>query len=158
MTGLYLVGGIVALGLMVYLVIALLEAGDLLMTANGIFQLVFYVVVLVALAKPLGGFMAKVYEGRRTWLDPVLGPIERLIYRLCGVRPADEMGWKTYAVAMLLFNFARPPRRLRAPAPAGRAAAEPAGHGGGHARLVVQHRGELRHQHELAGLRRRDAR
>jgi K+-transporting ATPase ATPase A chain len=74
------------------------------MTANGIFQLVLYVVVLLALAKPLGGYMAKVYEGKRTWLEAVLGPLERLIYRLCGVRPTDEMGWKTYAVAMLLFN------------------------------------------------------
>lgn len=74
------------------------------MTANGILQLLLYVVVLVALAKPLGGFMARVYEGRRTWLDPVLGPIERLIYRLCGIGPGDEMGWKTYAVAMLVFN------------------------------------------------------
>ena len=75
------------------------------MTANGIFQLVFYVVVLLALAKPLGAYMARVYEGKRLALDRVLGPIERLIYRACGVRITDEMGWKTYAVAMLLFNL-----------------------------------------------------
>jgi potassium-transporting ATPase potassium-binding subunit len=75
------------------------------MTANGIFQLVFYVVVLIALAKPLGGYMARVYENRRIALDRVLGPLERLIYRAAGVHPADEMGWKAYAIAMLLFNF-----------------------------------------------------
>jgi K+-transporting ATPase ATPase A chain len=62
-------------------------------------------VVLLALAKPLGGFMARVYMGQRTRLDGVFGPLERLIYRLCGVRAEEEMGWKTYAVAMLLFNL-----------------------------------------------------
>jgi K+-transporting ATPase ATPase A chain len=76
------------------------------MTANGVFQLVFYVVVLLALAKPLGAYMARVYEGRPFGLDRVLGPVERLIYRLSGVRPDEEMNWKDYAIAMLLFNFA----------------------------------------------------
>jgi K+-transporting ATPase ATPase A chain len=76
------------------------------MTANGVFQLVLYVVVLLALAKPLGGYMARVYEGRPFGLDRVLGPVERLIYRLSGVRPDEEMDWKTYAIAMLVFNFA----------------------------------------------------
>jgi K+-transporting ATPase ATPase A chain len=76
------------------------------MTASGVFQLVFYVVVLLALAKPLGAYMARVYEGRPFGLDRVLGPVERLIYRLCGVRPDEEMTWKNYAIAMLLFNFA----------------------------------------------------
>ncbi|PYO55094.1 MAG: potassium-transporting ATPase subunit KdpA [Candidatus Rokuibacteriota bacterium] len=75
------------------------------MTANGVLQLVLYVVVLVALARPLGAYMARVYEGRPIGLDRVLGWLERLIYRLCGVRSGDEMGWKAYAVAMLLFNF-----------------------------------------------------
>jgi potassium-transporting ATPase potassium-binding subunit len=75
------------------------------MTANGFFQLTFYVVVLIALAKPLGGYMARVYENRRVALDRILGPIERLIYRAAGVHSADEMGWKAYAIAMLLFNF-----------------------------------------------------
>jgi K+-transporting ATPase ATPase A chain len=75
------------------------------MTANGIFQLVFYVVVLLALAKPLGAYMARVYEGRPIGLGRILGWLERLIYRLCGVRPTEEMGWKPYAIAMLLFNL-----------------------------------------------------
>jgi potassium-transporting ATPase potassium-binding subunit len=75
------------------------------MTANGIFQLVLYVVVLIALAKPLGAYMARVYRDRPFGLDKALGWLERLLYRLAGVRPTDEMGWKTYAAAMLVFNF-----------------------------------------------------
>jgi K+-transporting ATPase ATPase A chain len=75
------------------------------MTGNGIFQLVFYVVVLLALAKPLGAYMARVYEGRRLALDRVLGWLERLIYRMGGVWPNAEMGWKSYALAMLSFNL-----------------------------------------------------
>jgi len=74
-------------------------------TANGIFQLVLYVVVLLVLAKPLGGYMARVYEGRRIALDRGLGWLERLIYRVGAVRPNEEMGWKTYAVSMLSFNL-----------------------------------------------------
>src|SRR5262245_4615656 len=75
------------------------------MTANGILQLVFYVVVLLVLAKPLGAYMARVYEGRQIALDRVLGWLERLIYRAGGIKPGDEMGWKGYAAAMLAFNF-----------------------------------------------------
>jgi K+-transporting ATPase ATPase A chain len=67
-------------------------------------QLVFYIVVLIALAKPLGSFMAKVYQGRHTFLDRVLGPVERFIYRIAGVKPEEDMNWKTYAIAVLLFN------------------------------------------------------
>jgi K+-transporting ATPase ATPase A chain len=74
-------------------------------SAGSIAQLVLYVVVLLALARPLGAYMARVYEGRACGLDRVLGWLERLIYRLCGVRPAEEQGWKTYAVAMMLFNL-----------------------------------------------------
>jgi potassium-transporting ATPase potassium-binding subunit len=76
------------------------------MTASGALQLVLYVVVLLALAKPLGAYMARVYEGRPCGLDRVLGWLERFVYRLSGIRPAEEMSWKTYAVTMLLFNLA----------------------------------------------------
>ncbi len=75
------------------------------MTANGIFQLVLYVVVLLVLAKPLGAYMARVYEGRHIAPDRVLGWLERLIYRVAAVRLNEEMGWKAYAVAMLWFNL-----------------------------------------------------
>jgi len=68
------------------------------------FQLIFYIVVLLALAKPLGSFMAKVYQGERTFLDRVLVPVERFIYRLSGVKPDEDMNWKTYAIAVMLFN------------------------------------------------------
>jgi potassium-transporting ATPase potassium-binding subunit len=67
-------------------------------------QLIFYMLVLIALVKPLGTFMARVYQGERTFLDPLLRPLEKLIYRLGGVRPDEEMNWKVYAIAMLLFN------------------------------------------------------
>jgi len=69
------------------------------------FQLIFYIVVLLLLAKPLGSFMAKVYQGERTFLDRVLGPVERFIYRVSGVKPEEEMNWKTYAIAVILFNI-----------------------------------------------------
>ena len=68
-------------------------------------QLILYVLVLLALAKPLGSYMARVYQGERTFLDRVLGPVERFIYRLAGVRPDENMNWKTYAVAVLLLNI-----------------------------------------------------
>jgi len=74
------------------------------MTANGLIQIGLYMVVLLALAKPLGWYMARVYEGQPCGLDRVVGPLERLIYRLCGVRHTEEMEWKTYGLAMLLFN------------------------------------------------------
>jgi potassium-transporting ATPase potassium-binding subunit len=74
------------------------------MTANAIFQLLAYVVVLLALARPLGAYMARVYEGRRLALDRVLGWLERLIYRAGGIRPGEEMGWQGYTLAMLAFN------------------------------------------------------
>ncbi len=67
-------------------------------------QLIFYMVVLIALAKPIGTFMARVYQGERTFLDPVMRPVEKLIYRLCGVNPEEEMNWKVYAIAVMLLN------------------------------------------------------
>ena len=76
------------------------------MTLNGLTQVLLYFVVLIGLAKPLGWYMARVYEGRACGLDRIFSPIERLIYRLCNVDPARDMSWKTYAIVMLLFNAA----------------------------------------------------
>lgn len=76
------------------------------MTVMSWLQLGFYFLILFALVKPLGSYMAYVYQGERTFLTRVLSPVERFIYRLLGVRPDDEMDWKTYAIAMLIFNFA----------------------------------------------------
>ena len=75
------------------------------MTGNGILQLALYVVVLIVLAKPLGAYMARVYQNQPFGLDRALGWLERLIYRASGVHPDQEMGWKTYAAAMLVFNL-----------------------------------------------------
>src|SRR5215831_4048025 len=69
-------------------------------------ELVLYVIVLLLAVKPLGGYMAKVLEGERTFLSPALAPLERLCYRAARVDPAVEMGWKRYTVAMLFFNVA----------------------------------------------------
>jgi K+-transporting ATPase ATPase A chain len=66
-------------------------------------QLVLYLAVLLLMVKPLGAFMARVYSGQRTFLDPVLRPVERLLYRAAGVRPSDDMDWKTYTLALLIF-------------------------------------------------------
>jgi K+-transporting ATPase ATPase A chain len=67
-------------------------------------QLAFYFTVLILLVKPLGGYMARVYQGKPVFLDRVLVPVERFIYRLAGVDPNAEMDWKLYALSMLLFN------------------------------------------------------
>ena len=76
------------------------------MTINGVAQICLYFAVLLALVKPLGWYMARVYEGHPCGVDRILSPLERLIYRLCAVRPSDEMDWKTYALGMLVFNAA----------------------------------------------------
>ena len=76
------------------------------MTTNAVLQVLTFFIVLLALVKPLGWYMARVYEGRPFGLDRFLGPVERAMYRLCGIRPADEMDWKSYGTAMLLFNAA----------------------------------------------------
>ena len=75
------------------------------MTFNALVQGGLYVALLILLAWPLGAYMARLFEGRSTGLDRVLGPIERLLYRIGGVRPEVEMKWTTYAGAMLVFNL-----------------------------------------------------
>ena len=74
------------------------------MSANGWFQIGFYVLVLLAITKPMGVYMARVFQGERTFMDPVMRPVERLIYRLTGVDEKSEMKWTEYAVAMLFFS------------------------------------------------------
>jgi K+-transporting ATPase ATPase A chain len=76
------------------------------MTVNGWLQFALYLVALTVFAVPLGHYMANVLSGRRTFLDAVLGPLERGLYRLSGVRADVEMTWPRYAIAMLLFNAA----------------------------------------------------
>src|ERR1039458_1061632 len=76
------------------------------MTTNGWIQIGVFLAVLLAITKPLGAYMAKVFSGERTLLDPVLRPIERLLYRITGVDEKHEMRWTEYAFTMLLFSGA----------------------------------------------------
>lgn len=75
------------------------------MTINALLQVALFLVVLIALVKPLGSYMARVYEGNTKYMGRVLGPIERFIYRLCGIRQDHESDWKGYAVGLILFNL-----------------------------------------------------
>jgi potassium-transporting ATPase potassium-binding subunit len=72
----------------------------------GLLQIILYLIVLLALVKPLGWYMARVYEGKPIGFDRVLGPLERLVYRLCDVDPRREAGWKRYGLSVLAFNAA----------------------------------------------------
>jgi K+-transporting ATPase ATPase A chain len=74
------------------------------MSANGWLQFAIFSLILLASVRPVGIYLARVLEGERTWLDPVLRPFERLIYRLAGVNAANEMNWREYAFAMLGFS------------------------------------------------------
>jgi potassium-transporting ATPase potassium-binding subunit len=74
------------------------------MTANGWFQIGLYVLVLFLITKPMGIFLARVFERQKTFLDPLLRPVERLIYRLCGVDENKEMRWTEYGTTMLFFS------------------------------------------------------
>ena len=74
------------------------------MTFNGWFQIGIFFLVLFLVTKPLGVFMTHVFAGERTFLDPILRPLERLIYRLCGIDEKTEMEWKEYTIAMLQFS------------------------------------------------------
>jgi len=74
------------------------------MTFNGWLQILFYLAAILAVTAPLGRFMTRVFNRERTWLDPVLRPLERLIYRSTAVDETREMRWTEYAIAMLLFS------------------------------------------------------
>jgi len=74
------------------------------MSANGWLQFALYSLVLLATVRPVGIYLARVFEGESTWLDPILRPFERLIYKLSGVRADQEMNWREYAFAMLGFS------------------------------------------------------
>ncbi|GBD12370.1 Potassium-transporting ATPase potassium-binding subunit [bacterium HR24] len=76
------------------------------MNAIALVQIVLFVGLLLALTKPLGAYMARVFQGERTWLSPLLSPLERAVYRACVIDPAAEQRWPSYAAAVLLFNLA----------------------------------------------------
>src|SRR5262245_14774320 len=79
--------------------------GEIPVTAQGLLQIALFLGVLILLVKPFGAYMAAVYEGRRTFLSPVLGPLERFTYRVSGVDEQHETDWKRYAIGLLLFNI-----------------------------------------------------
>ncbi|HXM15614.1 MAG TPA: potassium-transporting ATPase subunit KdpA [Candidatus Eremiobacteraceae bacterium] len=74
------------------------------MTTNGWFQILFFLFVVFAITKPLGAFMAKVFNREKTFLDFALRPLEKLVYRVCGVHEDREMRWTEYGTSMLLFS------------------------------------------------------
>src|SRR3984957_13121342 len=76
------------------------------MTFNGWLQIALYCVLLVLITRPIGGYMTRVFNGERTLLSPVLGPLERGLYRVSGVDETREQHWIAYAIAMLAFSFA----------------------------------------------------
>src|SRR6266487_4258733 len=77
----YILVGIVTLGVLIYLLIALL------------------------VTRPIGLYMTKVFSGERTWLSPVWAPVERLFYRLSGINPEEEQKWTGYVISMLIFSL-----------------------------------------------------
>jgi K+-transporting ATPase ATPase A chain len=75
------------------------------MTLNGLLQIAAFFLVILALTKPLGEFMTRVFAGERTWLHPVLRPLESGIYKLCGVKQDEEQRWTGYAASLLMFSL-----------------------------------------------------
>lgn len=76
------------------------------MTANGWLQIGLYIFVVLLITKPMGVFLTRVFEREKTFLDPLLRPVERVLYRLCGVNENAEMRWTEYGAATLLFSVA----------------------------------------------------
>jgi K+-transporting ATPase ATPase A chain len=74
------------------------------MGLDSILQYSFFLILVTALVKPAGGYLARVFDGGRTWLDAVLSPIEQLVYWICRVDPKKEMSWREYALAFLIFS------------------------------------------------------
>ena len=76
------------------------------MTINGWIQILIFCGIIILLVKPLGGYMTRVFSGERTFLSPVLSPLERMVYRLAGADEREEQHWTAYAAALLFFNLA----------------------------------------------------
>lgn len=76
------------------------------MSLNGWLQITIFIAAVLLLAKPVGSYMTAVFERRKTFLDPILGPCERTLYRVCGINQNEEMHWTKYGLAMLIFSAA----------------------------------------------------
>ncbi len=75
------------------------------MSANGLVQIAIYFLALIALAVPLGNYMARVYAGKNVFLSSIAGPLERFIYRCCRIDEKQEMSWQNYAAGLMIFNL-----------------------------------------------------
>ena len=126
------------------------------MTLAGWLEIIIILALVLAAAIPLSSYIARVLAGERTFLSPVLVPVERGFYKLAGVDPAREQGWITYTMAMLAFSVVGFITPLSHPALPEFSAVEPARLRSGRPRSRLQYVGELHHQHQLAELRRRD--
>ena len=119
-------------------------------------QLILLFVILAALIVPVGGFMAKVYSGERTFLSPIFAPVEGWVLSVSGVNSSDEMDWKMFAVAMIVFSLIgiaashHPTKRPAVPA------AQPGRNRLCPFRPLTQYRGQFRDKHQLAGVSRRE--
>src|SRR5215831_19302161 len=76
------------------------------MTFDGWIQIALFAAIVILITRPLGGYMTRVFAGEPTLLSPVLRPVERAVYRCCGVDQTEEQHWLTYAVAILFFSVA----------------------------------------------------
>ena len=122
------------------------------MSVNGWLQFAIYSLILLATVRPAGAYMARVFEGERTWLDPVLRPIERLIYKLCGVNSENEMNWREYAFALLGLSAVSMVLTYAIERLAELSALESSESGRSRPRSGLEHGRQLYHQHELAVL------
>ena len=76
------------------------------MTTNGWLQILLFGVIVVAITRPFGAYMTRVFAGERTFLSPLLGPVERFVYLCCGVDETEDQPWRTYATSMAFFGVA----------------------------------------------------
>jgi potassium-transporting ATPase potassium-binding subunit len=74
------------------------------MIANGWLQIVLFSALVIAITKPFGGYMTRVFAGEQTLLSPVLHPVERFVYWCCGVDETEDQSWRSYAVAMMFLG------------------------------------------------------
>ena len=125
------------------------------MTANGILQLVLFFGIILILTKPMGSYMARVFQGEQSLLSPLLRPVERVFYKLFGVKEDEEMKWTTYSFSLLMFSLVGATLTYALLRLQGHLPLNPQNFGGKEmtADLSIQHRSILYHQHQLAELR-----
>jgi K+-transporting ATPase ATPase A chain len=122
------------------------------MTSRDLLQVLIYFAALLILAPFIGRFMARVFQGERTWLSPILGPMEHFTYRLSGIKPAVEMNWRQYAFALMVFNLIGFRSYLHYSSGNRHLPLNPQKIAGCAAASGAKHRRKLHDQHELAGL------